>query len=104
MSRRGKTRPSYPQAFRDQMVRLVRSGRSPESLAAEFEPTPCTIRKWVKAADAADGVGQGDLDANERAELQRLRRENRKLRMEREILAKATAWFARETLPESSDS
>jgi transposase len=76
------------------MVELVHAGRSPEELAREFEPTAQSIRNWV-ARDR--GRGDGGLTTAERAELGRLRRENRQLRLEREILSKAAAWFARET-------
>lgn len=87
----------YPAAFRQQMVDLVRSGRSPEALAKEFEPTAQAIRNWVKQDDLDHGRGEDGLTTEERSELRRLRRENRQLRMDREILAKAAAWFARET-------
>ena len=79
------------------MVELVRSGRSPVELAREFECSDQTIRNWVKQADLDEGRREDGLTSDEREELQRLRRENRQLKEEREILAKATAWFARET-------
>ncbi len=79
------------------MVELVRSGRSPESLAQQFEPTAQAIRNWVRQADRDEGRREDGLTTGERTELQRLRRENRTLREEREILKKAAAWFARET-------
>ena len=97
-----RTRPPYPAEFRHQMVELVRAGRSPESLAHEFEPSAQAIRNWVVQADRDEGRRTDGLTTDERAELQRLRRENRTLREEREILKKAAAWFARET--ESSPS
>lgn len=87
----------YAPEFRQQMVELVRSGRSPESLSREFEPSAEAIRNWVKQADRDEGRRADGLTSAEREELSRLRRENRRLRIEREILAKATAWFARET-------
>jgi len=92
-----RTRPPYPPAFRERMVELVRAGRSPEALAKEFEPTAVSIRQWVKQADLDAGRRTDGLTTDERSELQRLRRENATLREEREILKKATAWFARET-------
>ena len=92
-----KTRPPYPPEFRRQMVELVRSGRSPEELAKQFEPSGLSIRTWVKQADLDEGRREDGLTTAEREELRRLRRENRQLREEREILAKAAAWFARET-------
>ena len=92
-----KTRPPYTPEFRRQIIELVRAGRSPEELAKEFEPTAQSIRKWVAQADRDAGWRSEGLGSVERDELSRLRRENRQLRQEREILSKAAAWFARET-------
>ena len=89
--------PPYPPEFRRRMVELVRSGRSPDALAKEFEPSAQTIRNWVKQADLDEGRREDGLTTEEREELRRLRRENRQLREEREILKKAAAWFAKET-------
>ena len=97
----------YASEFRRQMVELVRAGRGPEELAREFEPSAQTIRNWVNQADLDDGRRQNGLTSEERAGLRRLRRENRQLRLERESLSKAAAWFARETEsvpPKPSDS
>jgi transposase len=93
----GRTRPPYAPEFRRRIVDLVRSGRSPESLSREFEPTSQTIRNWTQQADLDEGRRSDGLTTEERQELVRLRRENRVLREEREILKKAAAWFARET-------
>jgi transposase len=100
------TRKTYPAEFRRRMVELVRAGRSPEELAKEFEPSPNTIRKWATQADIDEGIRSEGLSTAERKELRELRRENRQLKLEREILGKAAAWFAREsiTLPKPSDS
>ena len=65
------TRPPYPSGFREQMVDLVRSGRSPEDLAREFEPSAQSIRNWVDQADRDAGRGDGGLTSGEREELQR---------------------------------
>ena len=73
------------------------AGRTPEELAQEFEPTAQSIRNWVAQWERNAGRGDGGLTTAEREELGRLRRENRQLRLEREILSKAAAWFARET-------
>jgi transposase len=73
-------------------------------LAREFEPCAQSIRLWVEQTDREEGRRDDGLAADEREELKRLRRENRQLRIEREILAKATAWFARETDSKSSGS
>lgn len=102
----GRPRRSYPPEFRQQMVELVRAGRSPESLAREFEPSAQAIRNWVHQADLDEGRRSDGLTTEERTELKRLRRENKQLRTEREILAKAAAWFARETgsIPSGSSS
>jgi transposase len=87
----------YTREFKRQMVELVRSGRTPASLAKEFGPTSWSISLWVKQ-DARDaGKGDGGLTSAEREELAKLRRENRRLKEEREILSKAAAWFATES-------
>ena len=65
-------------------------------MAREFEPTVESINRWVKQADRDEGRLADGLTTKEREEIRRLRRENRQLKMEREILAKAAAWFARE--------
>ena len=90
-------RTAYPPEFRRQMVDLVRSGRTPEELAREFEPTAQSISTWVKQADRDAGKRIDAPTSAEREELGRLRRENHCLRQERDILAKAAAWFARES-------
>ena len=92
-----RTRKPYAAEFRRQMVELVRAGRNPEELAREFEPSAQSIRNWVVQADRDEGRRKDGLTTEERQELSRLRRENRRLREEREILSKAAAWFARET-------
>ena len=91
-----RTRPPYAPEFRRQIVELVRAGRKPAELAREFEPTANTIRYWVKQADVDEGLEAGET-TEEKEEIRRLRREVNQLKMEREILKKATAWFARET-------
>jgi len=92
-----KSRPPYPPAVRRQLVALVRSGRDPEDLAREFEPTAQSIRNWVAQANRDAGQRHDGLTTEEREELRKLRREVKTLREEREILKKAAAWFARET-------
>jgi transposase len=79
------------------MVALVRSGRDPEELAKEFEPSAQSIRNWVAQAERDSGKRQDGLTTEERDELRKLRREVKILREEKEILKKAAAWFARET-------
>ena len=71
------------------MVELVRSVRSPEELSREFEPTAQTIHNWVKQTDLDAGLRSDGLTTEEREELRLLRRENKRLRMEQEILKKS---------------
>ncbi len=101
-----RTRPAYSVELRRRMVELVRSGRSPQELSREFEPSAGSIRNWVKQADLDGGDRSDGLTTDEKHELRRLRRENKRLRMEQEILKKAAAWFARETdaVPERPSS
>lgn len=98
------TRPAYPPEFRRQMVELVRSGRTPEELSREFEPTAQSIAKWARQADRDAGPRSNDVTSAEREELARLRRELRAVRQERDILAKAAARFARESRATPSGS
>ena len=90
-------RAAYAPQYRRQMVELVRTGRTPGELAREFECSAQAVRNWVRQADRDEGRREDGLTSAEREELRRLRRENRQLREEREILKKAAAWFARET-------
>ena len=101
-----RTRKTYPGEFKRRMVELVRAGRSPEELAKEFEPSANTTRKWTVQADIDEGLRQEGLTTAERKELRELRRKVKQLEVEREILGKAAAWFAREsiTLPKPLDS
>jgi transposase len=95
-----KSRPPYSPEFRIQMVDLVLAGRHPNDLAREFGPTGQSIRTWVAKVSQKEGR-QGDaavaLAAPDRDEVVCLRRENKQLRLERDILSKAAAKFARET-------
>ncbi|NNM72693.1 transposase, partial [Enterovirga aerilata] len=91
-------RPPYPAEFRRQLVDLVRSGRTPEELSREFEPTAQAIWNWVRQADRDGGVRRDEgLPSAEREELSRLRRENRQLRQEREPeVGVAISWQRRQ--------
>ena len=93
MARSRRHAPEY----RQQMVELVRTGRTARELSREFECSPQAIRNWVRRADLDEGRREDGLTTAERDELRRLRRENPQLREEREIPKKAAAWFARET-------
>ena len=108
-----KIRPPYSPEFRRQMIELVRAGRDPEDLAREFEPTAQSIRAWVAQADRQEGrrevkstSADAALSAAEREGLARLRREDKQPRLERDMLSRAAAWFARETgaVPPSGSS
>jgi transposase len=92
-----RTRPAYPEQFRREAVELVRSsGRPVREIARDLGVTEQSLRSWIKQQEVDVGKRHG-LSSDEREELRRLRRENRKLREEREILAKATAFFATES-------
>jgi transposase len=99
-----KHRTAYPAEFRRQIVELFRAGRSARDLAREFEPSEQTIRNWITQAQLDAGERSDGLTSTESEELRRLRRENRQLKLERDILSKAAAWFARETgtIPDGS--
>jgi len=103
-----RSRRAYPPEFRQEIVEQYLAGRSTTELAKNFGPHPQSIRNWVACAkNGARESGKGTLSESEREELDRLRRENRQLRLDREILSKAAAWFARETgriPPKDSDS
>ena len=92
-----RTKPSYPLELRQKILDLVRAGRTAASLAQDFEPTETTIRNWIAQSQRDAGLRSDGLTSEKRAELNQLRRENRTLREEREILKKAAAWFAQES-------
>jgi transposase len=102
-----KSTQAYPPEFRQKVVELAQAGRHPDELATEFSLARQTVRNWIKQFDLDAGRRSDGLTSDERTELSRLRRENKQLKIEREILSKAAAWFARETdaIPKrSSDS
>ena len=92
-----RSRRRYSPEFREQMVALVPSGRTPESLSREFEPSAQAIRNWVGQAERDAGLRADGLTSAQHKELRRLRRDNKRLRVERDTLAKAAAWFAPDT-------
>jgi transposase len=89
-------RRKFSDEFKAETVKLIRtSGRTVGSVARKLSIGETAVRRWVNQAEA---LGSADLlSPNERAELQCLRKENRELRMEKEILRKATAFFAKES-------
>jgi transposase len=90
------TRPSYSPEFRSEAVRLVRtSGKSVTAIARELSISRQSLMNWIEQIDINEGKHNG-LTTDEREELRRLRRENKTLQMEREILKKAAAFFASE--------
>jgi len=92
-----RTHPPYPAEFRAEAIRLARSGVGSQSqIARDLGVSTFTLRTWLKQDQVDAGEREG-LATAEREELRRLRRENRILREEREILRKATLFFVRET-------
>jgi transposase len=93
-----RTRPPYPEEFRREAIRLARLGDKPRRrLAKDLGISDVTLRNWLKQEKAERGERAGGLSTDEREELQQLRDENAKLRMEREILSKAAVFFAKES-------
>ena len=92
-----RTRPPYPEEFRREAIRLAQLGdKAQRQLARDLGISDVSLRRWIREEQAAGGERPGGLSSDEREELQRLRDENAKLRMEREILRKAAVFFPRE--------
>ena len=94
-----KRQKRYTEEFRVQMMELIKAGRNPKELADEFGCHVTTLRDWMKQNSVIQGGSANALSRladNERAELIQLRREVKRLKIERDILAKATAWFAKQ--------
>jgi len=93
-----RTRPAYPEEFRARAVDLARSsGKKQKDVARELGVSANALREWVKRADLDTGRRSDGLTTSEREELRRLRRENKILAEERDILKKATAFFAKQS-------
>ena len=96
MSRRA--RRQFPEQFKTEAVELVRtSGKSVGQIAKDLDLTETALREWVKKAEGTAPRQEGPLTEDERTKLRRLEDENRVLKMERDFLKKAAAFFARET-------
>ena len=92
-----KSKPPYPEQFRREALELVRQGRSIPDVAESLGITAQSLRNWKRQDERDRGERDDGLASAEREELRRLRRENKRLEQERDILKRATALFARET-------
>ena len=88
---------SYPPDFRRKVIELARTGRRPDELAVEFGLASQTVRNWLKQSDLDSGRRTDGATTAMLEENARLRKRVKQLEVERDILSKATAWFARET-------
>jgi transposase len=94
-----KTRPAYPPEFRREAIQMLRAGRTPKELSDSLGVSEQTLRNW-RRQDQVDRHERDDgLTSDERDELRRLRRENARLKQERDLLKRAAAFFAAETEP-----
>lgn len=92
-----KTRPAYPDEFRREAVQMLRAGRTPCELAESLGVSQQTLRNWRRQDEIDRRERDDGLTSEEREELRRLRRENARLRQERDLLKRAAAFFAKET-------
>jgi transposase len=102
MESMGKKKPrprrSFSSEFKAEIVELCQRGdRSVGQVAKDFDLTETAVREWLKQAERDAGTGDGGLTTSEKEELAQLRRENRRLREDVDILKRATAFFAKET-------
>ena len=89
-----RPRRKYDDEFKRDVVAPVRGGQSVAEVSRNLDLTASAVRTWVKQADSTQ---ESPISSDDKAELARLRTENRRLRQERDILAKATAFFAKES-------
>lgn len=95
----GSTRRKFTPEFKAEAVELViNSGKSIAEIARDLGISDGTLGNWMKAAKKRGDVKEKPLEIDERARLKELEEENRRLKMEREILKKAAAWFAKESM------
>lgn len=102
MESMGKKKPrprrSFTPEFKAEIVELCQRGdRTVGQIAKDFDLTETAVREWLKQAERDAGTGDGGLTTSEKDELAQLRRENRRLREDVDILKRATAFFAKET-------
>ena len=98
MGKRPRPRRSFTAEFKAEIVELCQRGdRSVGQVAKDFDLTETAVREWVRQAELDAGTRADGLSSDEKAELARLRRENRRLREDVEILKRATAFFVKET-------
>ena len=98
MARKQRPRRSFTPEFKAEIVELCQRGdRSVGQVARDFDLTETAVREWVRQAERDAGTRHDGLTSDERSELAQLRRENRRLREDVEILRRATAFFAKET-------
>src|SRR5881227_3872761 len=91
-----KTRPAYPDEFRREAVQMLRAGRTPRELSESLGVSEQTLRNWRRQEQVDRRERDDGLTGDERDELRRLRRENVRLRQERDLLKRAAAFFAAE--------
>jgi transposase len=91
-----RTRPAYPEEFRREAVELLRAGRTPRELAQSLGVSEQTLRNWRRQEQVDRHERDDGITTDEREELARLRRENQRLRQERDLLKRAAAFFAAE--------
>ena len=92
-----RTRPAYPEEFRREAVQLLRAGRTPRELAESLGVSQQTLRNWRRQDERDRHERDDGVTSDEREELRRLRRENVRLKQERDLLKQAAAFFAAET-------
>jgi transposase len=96
--KRSRPRRSFTPEFKAEIVELCQRGdRTVRQVSQDFDLTETAVREWVKQADLDAGTRSDGLSSDEKAELAALRRENRRLREDVDILKRATAFFAKET-------
>jgi transposase len=96
--KRSRPRRSFTAQFKAEIVELCQRGdRTIRQVTEDFDLTETAVREWIKQAELDTGARSDGLTSDERSELAALRRENRKLREDVDILKRATAFFAKET-------